>query len=86
MEVGRHLPSRAPIHMQAIKRQLPMRVQGSFSRSFPSPGRHVSSAVQSYLNFLGACLSRVGFSRFDIANRMFLCFFPIKAAIVGSAR
>ena len=55
MEEGRHLPSRATIHMQPTIQELPIDERGSFSRSFPSPGRHVSSAVQRVLNFLGAC-------------------------------
>lgn len=46
-EEGRRLPSQATIHIQPTRQQPPGREQGSFSRSYPSPGRHVFSAGQS---------------------------------------
>lgn len=41
MEEGRHLPLQATIHMQPTIQELPRGERVSFSRSFPSPGRHV---------------------------------------------
>jgi hypothetical protein len=35
------LPSQTTIHMQPTIQELPIGERGSFSRSFPSPGRHV---------------------------------------------